>query len=169
MEAGSEAPRLIVWLAIVFFGSLTCASSEFHLVGGKDGWKSGVNYTVWAANQSFHVGDWLLFRFDKFAFDILEVNKTSYDKCNGQDFITNITRGGRDVFQLNESRPYFFICSKGYCFNGMKLAINVEELPSPAPSPSTNGVFPSNSLNRLCIRSLLLIITLPWFFLMKMY
>ena len=62
------------------------------------------------------------------------MNKTNYEACNDKDFISNITKGGRDVVQLKEARPYYFLSSGGYCWSGMKLAIIVQETtPSPAP------------------------------------
>lgn len=78
------------------------------------------------------------FVFDKHLYSVLEVNQTNYEQCIDHDFITNITRGGRDVYQLTQARPYYFISSGGYCFHGMKLPINVEQQPSPAsPAPSS--------------------------------
>ncbi|XVF05658.1 hypothetical protein REPUB_Repub05bG0191600 [Reevesia pubescens] len=77
----------------------------------------------------------------------LEVNKTSNENCNERDFMTNITRGGRDVFELTESRPYYFISGRGFCFRGMKVAVDVEDIPlppPPAPSPGKSNS-PSNS------------------------
>lgn len=50
-------------------------------------------------------------------------------------FIKNITKGGRDVFQVIEAKKYYFINGGGYCLGGMKVAINVENL-HPSPSPS---------------------------------
>ncbi|KAJ6753105.1 NODULIN 55-2 putative-RELATED [Salix koriyanagi] len=85
-------------------------------------------------HEHFYVGDWLLFVFDKHSYNVLEVNETNYENCNDQGFIKNITRGGRDVVQLTEARPYYFLSSGGYCWGGMKVAINVEDL---APCPST--------------------------------
>ena len=69
--------------------------------------------------------------FNKNLFDVLEVNETNYDNCNSENFIANIRKGGRDVYQLREGRPYYFICSKGYCYGGMKLKLDVLEPPAP--------------------------------------
>ncbi|XP_052191030.1 lamin-like protein [Diospyros lotus] len=122
---------------------LTCAvchPPKLHRVGGAAGWTRDVNYTQWEAHDQFYVGDWLYFVFDKRYFNVLEVNKTNYEQCNDQNFITNITRGGRDVFNLTQAKPYYFLSSGGYCFNGMKLAINVQNYISPpAPAPAKNG------------------------------
>ncbi|PQP97635.1 lamin-like protein [Prunus yedoensis var. nudiflora] len=62
----------------------------------------------------------------------------------------NITRGGRDVYQLTEDRPYYFLSGGGYCFHGMRLALvalqDQQQLPpAPAHAPSTNAA----SLNSL--------------------
>lgn len=74
--------------------------------------------------------------FDKRYYSVLEVNKTGFDNCNSQGFMKNITRGGRDVYQVTESRPYYFMSSGGYCFHGMRLAVFVQQLPpTPAPAP----------------------------------
>lgn len=79
------------------------------------------------------------FRFDKKRYNVLEVNKTNYENCNDHEFIKNITRGGRDVFQLTEARPYYFLSSGGYCYNGLKLGINVSfHVPAPA-APAKNA------------------------------
>lgn len=76
-------------------------------------------------------------------FNVLEVNETSYEKCTDQGFIFNITRGGgRDVFELVKPKPYYFLSSGGYCYNGMKVAVNVVDYVPAAPlhSPITaNG------------------------------
>ncbi|XP_073057789.1 uncharacterized protein [Primulina eburnea] len=53
------------------------------------------------------------------------------------NFLRNWTTGaGRDVVPLNVTRTYYFISGKGFCFSGMKLAVNVEDPPVPAPAPS---------------------------------
>ncbi|CAI9272669.1 unnamed protein product [Lactuca saligna] len=49
-------------------GVLVCAvvmmmlpdvSAKRFNVGGNMGWTSNVNYTLWAGNQTFYLGDWL--------------------------------------------------------------------------------------------------------------
>ncbi|KAL4367864.1 hypothetical protein GQ457_05G017280 [Hibiscus cannabinus] len=91
-----------------------------------------------------------LFNFDKRYFNVLEVNQTSYENCNDQGFIKNITRGGRDVIELTEARPYYFLSSGGYCYNGMKVAVDVAAAQAaPAPAPVKNGSPPSNAIRIL--------------------
>ncbi|KAK8553144.1 hypothetical protein V6N13_089359 [Hibiscus sabdariffa] len=96
------------------------------------------------------VGNSHVFNFDKRYFNVLEVNETSYDNCNDQGFIKNITRGGRDVIELTEARPYYFLSSGGYCYNGMKVAVDVAVArAAPAPAPVKNGSPPSIAIRIL--------------------
>ncbi|XP_028800051.1 lamin-like protein [Neltuma alba] len=124
---------LMIAMAMGFF----CTESRdpvLHRVGGgRYTWRPKVNFTEWASHDHFYKGDWLYFGFDKQLYTVLEVNKTSYENCIDRDFIMNITRGGRDVFQLLEEKPYYFISGKGFCLEGMKVAINVEEFPPEKP------------------------------------
>ncbi|GAB4859274.1 hypothetical protein Ancab_010735 [Ancistrocladus abbreviatus] len=122
--------------------------------GGRETWKLGVNFTEWASTQRFYVGDWLFFGFDKHTFSALEVDKTGYEKCEEKGFITNITRGGRDVFNLTEARPYYFISGKGYCFSGMKLAIVVEDFPPQLPTERLDGSSRSDASRTMMVSPL---------------
>ncbi|MCL7038822.1 hypothetical protein MKW94_004490 [Papaver nudicaule] len=107
-----------------------------HLVGGTEynGWAPNkTNYTSdWAAHQQFHVGDWLYWGYDeprinRQLFSVFEVNKTDYDSCSTDHPLYNISRGGgRDVFKLKQSRPYYFISGGGFCWKGMKLTVFVD-------------------------------------------
>ncbi|XP_020222770.1 lamin-like protein [Cajanus cajan] len=134
------------WLLLVVMGG-----PVLHKVGGSRGWiDHDVNYTEWSSQQHVYVGDWLLFMFDKRYFNVLEVNKTSYEKCEERDFMKNVTRGGRDVVQLTEAKTYYFLSAGGYCFHGMKVAVNVQQhqqpaepSPAPAPAPSSAAVSPA--------------------------
>ncbi|KAB1211473.1 Lamin-like protein [Morella rubra] len=143
------AVRVMVVALMIIMGWQTCAVARLIRVGGSRGWQQNVNYTDWSRHESFYVGDWLDFIFDKHTYNVLEVNKTSYENCNDQGFIQNITRGGRDVFQLTEARPYYFLSSGGYCYQGMKVAVPVEApVPTQAPEPAKNGS-PSNKPSRI--------------------
>ncbi|KAI3439514.1 Sacchrp_dh_NADP domain-containing protein [Psidium guajava] len=140
------AVTLIVTLTLMTLAEP--AGGELHKVGGRSGWIEHANYTEWSSRERFSVGDWLYFVFNKQMYDVLEVNETSYEACNSQGFISNVTRGGRDVFQLKEAKTYYFICSRGYCWGGMKLRVNiVVASPTPAPSPSGATLLPPVSLS----------------------
>ncbi|KAF1882916.1 hypothetical protein Lal_00003098 [Lupinus albus] len=134
--------------------------TALHRVGGgRYTWVPNVNFTDWASHEHFYKD----FGFDKHIYNVLEVNKTSYENCIEEGFIYNITRGGRDVFQLLEARSYYFLSGRGFCFQGMKVAINVEE-PAQAPQlvlSASNEAFPSFRMSHT-IRLLLLASSLTW-------
>ncbi|KAF5766063.1 putative Phytocyanin domain, cupredoxin [Helianthus annuus] len=153
-----------LWLKIVVMAAMltfaVCRDPVRHLVGGNDRWKPNVNYTDWSLQQVFYVGDWLYFVYDRNLFNVLEVNETSYGNCSDQGFIFNITRGaGRDVFELTQPKQYYFLSSGGYCYNGMKVSVNVVEfVPAPVPSPPQSGSYMIKGINPL----VLLIVIVVW-------
>ncbi|EXB54654.1 Lamin-like protein [Morus notabilis] len=126
----------IILMAILISG-VEYASADIHYVGGaKNTWAPNVNFSHWSSLEHFHLDDWLYFGYNKYQFNVLEVNKTSYESCNDRYFITNVTKGaGRDVFQLKEAKTYYFLSSGGYCFQGMKVAVDVLDIPPAAPPP----------------------------------
>ncbi|KAL5073621.1 hypothetical protein RYX36_012605 [Vicia faba] len=130
--------------------------------GGRYTWQPKVNFTNWTSYEHFYQGDWLYFGFDKTIHSVLEVNKTNYENCIETDFIDNITRGGRDVVQLSEMRMYYFICGRGFCFNGMKVEINVE--PDLPLSPTIfNKASSARKMNAI-VMLLFSVIGLAWIF-----
>ncbi|CAN6702467.1 hypothetical protein ACFX13_045960 [Malus domestica] len=127
-----RATAVVVLLCLVVVMELPEASATRYMVGGKMGWTSNVNYTIWAQDQHFYNGDWLFFVYDRNQMDVIEVNQTNYVSCNAEHPLHNWTTGaGRDVVPLNVTRDYYFITSKGYCYGGMKLAVKVENMPPP--------------------------------------
>lgn len=79
-----------------------------------------------------------VFVYNRYQQNVLEVNQTDYLSCNSDHFLHNWTRGaGRDVVPLNETRSYYFISGNGFCFGGMKLAVDVQ---NPPPPPSASPV-----------------------------
>jgi hypothetical protein len=68
------------------------------------------------------------------------VNKTSYENCIDKNFIENITRGGRDVFNLTLAKPYYFLSGKGDFFKGMKVAVHVRDNAPPLGHQLNSGL-----------------------------
>ncbi|XP_076934384.1 early nodulin-like protein 17 [Bidens hawaiensis] len=126
------------------------ASAKRFIVGGNMGWTTNVNYTLWAANQTFYLGDWLYFVYDRNQNDILEVNKTNFETCNAEHPVHNYTTGaGRDVVELNVTHDRYFISSKGSCYGGMKMQVHLSKIPPPPrAAPSKSG---SSALSPLMI------------------
>ncbi|KAL5741314.1 hypothetical protein ACOSP7_028046 [Xanthoceras sorbifolium] len=155
---------IMIIIAIMMTLNIQCVSAKLHRVGGKSGWTSNVNYIEWASQERFYVKDWLIFYFDKNMYNVLEVNKTNYENCRDQDFISNITRGGRDVFELLEARPYYFLSGRGFCWGGMKFAISVTQAPPPpAPAPASSKSASSASSSTTTITLLLVAFSIAFF------
>ncbi|KAI3726137.1 hypothetical protein L1987_65934 [Smallanthus sonchifolius] len=141
--------KLTAAMAFAFCATLIImlpqVSAKRFIVGGSMGWTTNVNYTLWAANQTFYFGDWLFFVYDRNQNDVQEVNKTNYETCNAEHPIHNYTTGaGRDVVELNVSHDRYFISSKGSCYGGMKLHVHLTPLPPPpqaAPLKSHSSRF----------------------------
>ncbi|KAL1168832.1 hypothetical protein V6Z11_A05G108100 [Gossypium hirsutum] len=109
--------------------------SVLHRVGGgRYSWKPNVNFTGWAIHEYVDFG------FNKQSYSVLQVNETSYPNCIEENFINNITKGGRDVFNLTMPKLYYFISGRGYRFKRMKVAI----CPKLQPLPITNGSLLNN-------------------------
>ncbi|TKY64649.1 Lamin protein [Spatholobus suberectus] len=122
---------------------LTCAllllisvvvTATDHIVGANRGWNAGINYTLWANNHTFYVGDLISFRYQKNQYNVFEVNQTGYDNCTTEGAVGNWS-SGKDFIPLNEAKRYYFICGNGQCFSGMKVSVLVHPLPSPPTSP----------------------------------
>ncbi|KDP27191.1 hypothetical protein JCGZ_19890 [Jatropha curcas] len=161
----SSVKKKIARLVIVVAVMMILKGADCELIKiGKSGWIPNYNYTEWLSQnpEQFHVGDWLYFVYDINSFNVLEVNETSYKSCNEQGFLRNYTRGGRDVVELKEARPYYFLSGGGYCWNGMKVAILVQQLPAvPGPAPSKNGSpLPTTAGSFILIMSIAFYLTL---------
>ncbi|KAM5581307.1 lamin-like protein [Rosa sericea] len=126
-----SATAAVVLLALVLV-MVPEASAARITVGGNKGWSPNVNYTIWAQDKNFYNGDWLFFVYDRNQQNILEVNKTNYETCTSDHPLHNWTTGvGRDVVPLNVTRRYYFLSGNGFCYSGMKMAVQVEKLPPP--------------------------------------
>ncbi|KAJ8437828.1 hypothetical protein Cgig2_013444 [Carnegiea gigantea] len=172
LRSAIRSPTLVVLLGLasVLVVMVPQVSGRRILVGGSKGWTTNVNYTEWAKTQHFYLGDWLCdctgfvairtsslsiaaddFVYDRNQMNVLEVNKTDYETCNSDHPLVNWTRGaGRDVVPLNQTRTYYFVSGKGFCFGGMKLAVNVQK---PPPPPSEAPRKDKNAALRLSFRS----------------
>ncbi|CAN0923206.1 Lamin-like protein [Linum grandiflorum] len=157
---------MVIRLTVAMFMFLLAITAQgrdpvlYRVGGGRYSWIPGTNFTTWASQQHFYVGDWLYFGFNKTLYNVLEVNKTSYDQCRGEDFIANITRGGRDVFNLTERKPYYFICSRStHCsLRGMKVEVLVTDLPLPLQAMTTSSSSPPPRLTTTAISSAILLL-----------
>ncbi|KAK4282108.1 hypothetical protein QN277_013523 [Acacia crassicarpa] len=100
------------------------------------------NYTEWAQDKVFVVGDILVFKYDNRKHNVVKVNGTMFQSCTVRPERANqALTSGNDVINLATPEKKWCICSVAYhcSTRGMKLVINV--MPSPAPYVSLLGLF----------------------------
>ncbi|WOL15447.1 hypothetical protein Cni_G24228 [Canna indica] len=137
-----KAWRLTALFFLVFVShQLGCVESfNRFTVGDEKGWIPTVNYTIWEKkHRPFHVGDWLVFYYQPKTADVVRVDEDAYDKCDATNPISNYSKGRSYAFELNHTGDYYFVCSYGYCYQGMKLHIKVEPVTSPSSPLSSSS------------------------------
>ncbi|KNA05280.1 hypothetical protein SOVF_191880 [Spinacia oleracea] len=133
----SNLSHSLIYFLFVVVGAaflVSPATATDHIVGANKGWNPGMNYTDWANNQTFFVGDFISFRYKKFEYNVFEVNKTGYENCTIEGATGNWSKG-KDFIPLEKPGKHYFICGTGGCNSGMKVSIVVHSLPPP-PSAS---------------------------------
>lgn len=77
----------LAWSAILVILPALVMGDD-HIVGANRGWQvpaeSGVdlNYSKWAAQERFYLGDFISFHYQKGLHTVYEVNKTVYESCD---------------------------------------------------------------------------------------
>ncbi|XP_020594897.1 mavicyanin-like, partial [Phalaenopsis equestris] len=156
--AGSDSARkrgntsthsILIALLLAAAASLSSAVNVYN-VGDNAGWTIGANYSTWASRKNFHVGDTILFIYNKSFHNVLEVTKTDYHSCNSASPIaTHAT--GNDSIPINRYGHRFFICGfPGHCAAGQKLDVRIPKhsaatSPSSSASPSDSSPVPGGA------------------------
>ncbi|KAK4791640.1 hypothetical protein SAY86_032053 [Trapa natans] len=120
-------------LAILALTALIQSSTAqtTHVVGDELGWLvppgGPIAYETWAAQQTFMVGDVLVFNFTTGEQDVARVTKEAFAACNSTNPISLQTTGPFN-YTLVTAGEYYFIGTMdngNRCALGQKLAINV--------------------------------------------
>lgn len=131
-------------LSIVVVALLSPSLATVYTVGGPGGWttplRAKVNYTEWAANTPFKVGDSLEFNYVYKAHTVLEVIRSDFRYCNKSSPIESFDNmSGKTVVVLSKPGNYYFIDGVGtHCEEGQKFQAKVtgEALADTAAGPS---------------------------------
>uniref|UniRef100_A0A0D9VZ86 Phytocyanin domain-containing protein n=1 Tax=Leersia perrieri TaxID=77586 RepID=A0A0D9VZ86_9ORYZ len=136
MEARRAACAALLVAAVAFAAlPATTTANKFSI-----NWQPNTNYTDWPAQHGpFYKDDWLVFYYTAGQADVIQVDEAGFNKCDATNAISNYSKGRNYAFQLNQTKTYYFICSYGYCFGGMRLAIKTEKLPPPSPPSSAKA------------------------------
>ncbi|KAF7138901.1 hypothetical protein RHSIM_Rhsim07G0099000 [Rhododendron simsii] len=131
--------KILVALAIFAVAFPSTLATQW-IVGDSAGWVLSVNYTEWAAKQTYVVGDTLVFNYKPGTHNVIKASGTDYDNCTEPVGAVPLVTGN-DVIQLQTPGNHSYICGiSTHCTQGMKLLITVGEAsPSPAASPTSGG------------------------------
>ncbi|KAJ6912932.1 uclacyanin-3-like [Populus alba x Populus x berolinensis] len=143
----------MAFLAAIAIAALiqTSVAQTTHTVGDTTGWAIPTGdpafYSSWAANQTFNVGEILVFNFMANAHDVAKVTKADYDACTTSSPISVVETSPARI-SLDASGEHCFICNfTGHCSAGQKMMINVSAASSsPSPAPQTSSPAPQPSI-----------------------
>ncbi|GER46428.1 early nodulin-like protein [Striga asiatica] len=147
MEAArATGIRLIVVALLISAAAATGGAYTNHTVGGAAGWlfnsatnETSADYRAWAANQTFNLGDYLIFNTNTNHTVIQTYNKTTFESCLIDDALDSDTfqySGGHDEFgnlttiavplTIEGTQYYFSDAEDGEeCLHGMAFEITV--------------------------------------------
>ncbi|CAL5092149.1 unnamed protein product [Urochloa decumbens] len=129
--------RLALALLLLAVAASHLAEAANYTVGDDKGWNPDVDYTAWVKkHKPFFKGDWLIFEYQNGRSDVVQVGEVGYDNCDKASALSSYSKGTTYAFQLKEAKDYYFICSYGYCYSGMKLHVTAR---STGSSPSSSG------------------------------
>ncbi|KAL1547535.1 blue copper protein 1a-like [Salvia divinorum] len=124
-------------LAVIFVAATAApAFAVDYVVGDDAGWKLNVNYTAWAQDKVFYVGDTITFNYGVGDHNVYKVNGSDFKACTVPQPGESL-RSGNDKISLATPGRKWYLCGVGngtHCENGMKLVITVfSAAPTPAP------------------------------------
>ncbi|KAI3449147.1 hypothetical protein Pfo_005812 [Paulownia fortunei] len=177
MAATKATALCLIVVALLINAAAAADAYTNHTVGGDAGWffnsttnKTSADYNAWAANQTFNLGDYLIFNTNTNQTVIQTYNKTTYDSCTMDDSLDTDTfqyDGGSNQFGSAtiipvpltiEGTQYYFSdaddgeqCQHGMAFqikvnHGLGLPPSLNQPPPPAyippPAPADEGQSP---------------------------
>lgn len=80
-----------------------------------------------------------VFEYQNGRSDVVQVDEVGYDKCDKANALTSYSKGHTYAFQLKEAKDYYFICSYGYCYSGMKVHVTAKSFSSSSGGSSSDS------------------------------
>ncbi|WCJ24784.1 Blue copper protein [Euphorbia peplus] len=113
-----------------------------YTVGESSGWAMGVDYTTWASDKTFNVGDSLVFNYGG-GHTVDEVSAGDYSTCTVGNSITSDSSGATSIALKTPGTHYFVCAAIGHCGNGMKLALNVKAASAASAGSGSGTALPA--------------------------
>ncbi|EFJ35206.1 hypothetical protein SELMODRAFT_405136 [Selaginella moellendorffii] len=145
-ERGNAAVWAIA-MAILLARAAIASAYMIYRVGDDDGWTAnapGIDYTKWASQKAFQVGDMLVFAYSGANHTVLQTSsQDAFDACNtGVEDAKIWSADGSSSSNVMLTTPgrTYFLCTAddgGHCRAGMKFGIDVT---GTAPSAGSDGL-----------------------------
>ncbi|KAK1604913.1 hypothetical protein QYE76_028586 [Lolium multiflorum] len=132
------ASNLALAALLLIASCASAASAAKYTVGDTSGWTTGADYTTWASDKKFKVGDSLVFNFAGGAHTVDEVSAADYASCSSANALSSDGSGASTV-ALKTAGKHYFICGvAGHCSSGMKLVVTVAAATAASPPPKAS-------------------------------
>ncbi|KAL5720618.1 hypothetical protein ACHQM5_013269 [Ranunculus cassubicifolius] len=138
----ASSNQFLITFTIVAIVLPTVALATEYTVGDDSGWTVGFNYSTWAKDKEFKVGDTLVFNYPVGRHNVFKVNGTTFKTCAIPPSNEALATGSDKITLATPGNKWYFCGVASHCLGGQKLAISVSpamEAPAPAPS-SSNGI-----------------------------
>ncbi|KAF7090256.1 hypothetical protein CFC21_093035 [Triticum aestivum] len=136
------AGRGLLAAGLVLLAAVAPAYAADYTVGDSSGWASGVDYSTWASDKTFTVGDTLVFQYGA-SHNVAEVGSSDYSACSATNSIQSFSDQDTKVTLTKPGTRYFICGVSGHCSGGMKLAVKVAPAAATTPTPATSPDAPS--------------------------
>ncbi|XP_073003277.1 mavicyanin-like [Typha latifolia] len=130
--------KKVVFTLFICLVGVGFSNGAIYKVGDSAGWtdQGNVNYTAWAADKTFQVGDIIVFEYNNKLQNVLQVSLDDYRACNSSSPVA-VYKSGNDSITMKVSGHHFFICGfPGHCQTGQKVDIRITKSQPPAAPPS---------------------------------
>ncbi|KAL3648946.1 hypothetical protein CASFOL_005349 [Castilleja foliolosa] len=130
--------RGFVCLCLIFalFLEVQQINGKVYKVGDSAGWTTigNVNYTAWAYNNTFQLGDVIVFEYNPQFHNVMQVRHAEYRSCNVSSPIVTYSTGN-DNISIQTGGHHFFVCGvPGHCQSGQRVDINVRAAAATPPA-----------------------------------
>ncbi|KAM0823300.1 hypothetical protein ACQ4PT_070950 [Festuca glaucescens] len=113
---------LLLAAALVLLAAASPAYAVDYTVGDSSGWTGGVDYSTWASDKTFNVGDTLVFQYGA-SHNVAEVGSADYSACSATNSIQSYSDQDSKIKLTKPGTRYFICAAAGHCAGGMKLAV----------------------------------------------
>ncbi|KAK6941673.1 Phytocyanin domain, partial [Dillenia turbinata] len=134
-------------MVLVSVGSvLTGTKGETtHVVGDNMGWEippsGSIAYSNWASNQTFQVGDTLVFNWTGI-HTVAEVSKEDYDNCTTTTPIGSLQTISPATINIDSAGVHYYICTiPTHCALGQKVSVSTGAASSLTFGPYLSTIF----------------------------